>query len=74
MSYFVVEKKVQIFEKEVLDAIIRKGAEISGSCDLVHAHVWIPEGKEDAVLKILKKEGFYTTESYKKDRTHHKKK
>jgi len=64
MGYYVIEKKIPIFREELLDIIIRKGVEISGGSDLIHAHIWIPEGKENDVLKILKNDGFYLSETY----------
>jgi len=71
MGYFMVEKKIPVFNDHLMDLMIRKGVEISGRCDSIHAHLWIPEDKEDEVLLLLKNNGFYLSETYKQRRHKH---
>jgi hypothetical protein len=57
--FHVVEKRVAIFSAATLSKLAELGVQISGGSGKIHAHIWIPHGRELEVFELLKNEGFY---------------
>lgn len=65
-GFYVVEKRVPLFSAELLAELAKLGVQVSGGVGKIHAHIWIPEGKEIEVFELLGKEGFYEAEPHTK--------
>ncbi len=65
-AFYVVEKRVPIFEEELLGTISKMGAQISGGDGKIHAHLWIPVDKHKEILETLENNGFYVSQPYEK--------
>ena len=61
-NFHIVEKRIPIFSAEVLAKLADLGVQISGGSGKIHAHIWIPKGKEMEVFQLLSKEGFHEIE------------
>ena len=58
-NFHIVEKRITTFSSEIMAKLADLGVQISGGSGKIHAHIWIPKGKEMDVLQLLSKEGFY---------------
>ncbi len=58
-NFHIVEKRITTFSSEILAKLADLGVQISGGSGKIHAHIWIPKGKEMEVFQLLSKEGFY---------------
>ena len=58
----IVENRITTFSSEIMAKLADLGVQISGGSGKIHAHIWIPKGKEMDVFQILSKEGFYEVE------------
>jgi len=63
-GFHIVEKRVPIFDDSILHKLGELGVQISGGSGVIHAHIWIPPGKEEEVLAFLKTRGFVEAEPY----------
>lgn len=61
-NFHIVEKRIAIFSSGLLAKLADLGVQISGGSGKIHAHIWIPKGKEMEVFQLLSKEGFYEVE------------
>jgi hypothetical protein len=61
-NFHIVEKRITIFSAEIMAKLAGLGVQISGGSGKIHAHIWIPKGKEMEVFQLLSKEGFYEVE------------
>ena len=67
-AFYVVEKRVPIFEPEVLEKLCKLGAQISGGDGKIHAHMWIPRKHYKEILETLDANGFYISDAYEQHR------
>jgi hypothetical protein len=58
-NFYVVEKRVPIFSADTLLQLAELGVQVSGGSGKIHAHIWIPPGRELEVFELLSKLGFY---------------
>lgn len=63
-AFYVVEKRVPIFEPELLARISDLGAQVSGGAGKIHAHVWIPKDNHKEILEALEAAGFFVDVPY----------
>jgi len=67
-AFYVVEKRVPLFDAELLAKISKLGAQVSGGDGKIHAHVWIPLNHHKEILEALEKFGFYVSQPYERHR------
>jgi len=65
-GFFIVEKRVPIFDGETLQKLGEMNVHVSGGSGIIHAHIWIPQGQEESVFEYLKSKGFIQSRPYDK--------
>ena len=67
-AFYVIEKRVPLFDAALLGKLSQWGAQVSGGDGKIHAHIWIPLDRHSEIIENLEREGFYISQPYERHR------